>query len=469
MRVRTEQRNGFALRLAIEIRMGLECQTINGANGAAGEAGRSSEGYFIVSERRPVVLFATPVLHHPPYGGPTLRIENSIKALSQCAELHICSRVSLDEIGGMQAQRFYEGYACGFHFVGHRPSMGRYVLLIKRLVNGASWRILGRLTYEMGPPVVEDYGSIVKLAESINADVIWLGYGNISYPLLKFLKDRSHLPVVLDTDSVWSRFVLRGLEYASTEGERGTIQRRGNEKAEEERWGTAIADVTAAVSEVDADYYRALSKNPTQVQIFQNVIDVDSYRSPPPPAAGLKKPCVILAGSFWANSPMHDAARWIIDGVLPTLKRTIPNIHLYIVGNRSDVVLADVVDEAVTVTGRVESVLPYLCHSAVALVPLRFESGTRFKILEAGACGIPVVSTTLGAEGLPVTHDQNILIADNHDDFAKCVAQLIMDPQKARTLGNNLKAFVQANFSIDSLAQAARHILQITGQCQRPL
>jgi glycosyltransferase involved in cell wall biosynthesis len=408
-------------------------------------------------QRRPIVLFATPVLHHPPVGGPTLRIENSIKALSQCAELHVCSRIPVDRIGGSRARQFYEELPSAFHVVRFRQPTG-FLRAIKRLGNAVCWRTVGRLPFDVGT-ATEDMGSLVELAALVEADVIWLGYGNISYPLLKFLKNNSRLPVVVDTDSVWSRFVMRELPYATTPVAAERVRHRASEKAEEERWGTALAEVTTAVSDIDAEYYRALARTPTQVQLFPNVIDVHTYRVVPPPAPGLRTPCVLLAGSFWIDSPMHDAARWTIDLVLPALKRAIPGIHLYIIGGGSDVVLSDVRDDAITISGRVESVLPYLCHSAAALVPLRFESGTRFKILEAGACGIPVVSTTLGAEGLPVRHGHNILIADDPDKFIASVIELVTDRERGRVLGQNLKTLVQANYGIDNLVTAARNIL----------
>jgi hypothetical protein len=98
-------------------------------------------------------------------------------------------------------------------------------------------------------------------------DVIWLGFGNISYALLKYLKRRNAYPVVLDTDSVWSRLILRNLPYASTKEQRDAIEAQGLEKVEEEKWGTALADLTTAVSEVDAQYYRSLAKHPDQIRV----------------------------------------------------------------------------------------------------------------------------------------------------------------------------------------------------------
>jgi glycosyltransferase involved in cell wall biosynthesis len=103
--------------------------------------------------------------------------------------------------------------------------------------------------------------------------------------------------------------------------------------------------------------------------------------------------------------------------------------------------------------------LPYLCNTDVALVPLKFESGTRFKILEAGACKVPLVSTTLGAEGIPVIDGEHILIADEPEDFAKAIVRLLDDKELARKLAVNCNDLVNKNFSVESLAAEAKKIL----------
>jgi len=306
----------------------------------------------------------------------------------------------------------------------------------------------------------------LDLADQINADVIWLGYGNVSYPLLKYLKERQGRPVVLDTDSVWSRFILRGLPYTSTDEERAEIEIRGSEKVEEERWGTALADVTTAVSEADAEYYRTLAKTPDRVQILCNAVDFENYWPRPPAPPKLKRPCLLLAGTFGFRSPMEDAARWMIDDIFPLIQREVPNVHLYIVGKHSDRVLADIHNPGVTVTGTVPSVLPYLHYSAAALVSLRYESGTRFKVLEAGACGIPVVSTTLGAEGLAVKDGENILIADDGPDFAKCAIDILTQASLGARLGQNLQELVHTNYTVEALARQAGQILDLVNRCR---
>ena len=409
---------------------------------------------------KPVVLFTTPVLHHPPIGGPALRIENSIKALSKISELHLYSRVSLASCGGTAASSFYRQYCQSFHFAPSAVSPNKHVNFAKRAVNFLARRIIKRNLFGPGSEsLTKDFAYLLRVADAIQADVIWLGYGNISYPLLEYIKQRSNYRVVVDTDSVWSRFVLRELTFVRNAEERQRIEQRGKEKEEEERWGTQLADATTAVSQVDAAYYRVLAQNPKRVHQFSNAVDVDMYQQAPPAPDDFKKPCIYLAGTFWRNSPMEDATRWFVEKAFPVVRAQIPEITLYVVGRKSDVVLSDIQLPNVVITGEVESVLPYLCHSNVAIVPLRFESGTRFKILEAGACKIPVVSTTLGAEGLPVEHEKHLLLADEPAKFAQSIIRLIYDREFATELAGNLHQLVVDKGSISVLVKEATEII----------
>lgn len=408
---------------------------------------------------KPKILFTTPVLKHPATGGPYLRVENSIKALAQISDISIYSRVSLDALGGASGLTFYEKYCQGFYFAPSTFLEHQYIKFSKRAINFFSRRLLKKEIFNSRQELERESRDLLKIANQIKADVIWLGYGNISYPLLAIIKEHSSYQVVVDTDSIWSRFILRELPFAKSEEERQEIENKGKEKESEETWGTQLADVTTAVSEIDAEYYKKLSKNLQQVHLFSNVIDIEMYQDVPAPVSHLKKPCIYLAGTFWERSPMEDAARWVIEKVLPLVRQQIPDIHFYIIGSGSDRILSDIDEPGITITGRLPSVLPYLCHADVALVPLRFESGTRFKILEAGACGIPIVSTTLGAEGLPVIHNKDILIADEPESFSEGIIKMIKNPDFAQMLADNLKNLVQSQYSIASLVTQGNLIL----------
>src|ERR1035438_5660093 len=102
----------------------------------------------------------------------------------------------------------------------------------------------------------------------------------------------------------------------------------------------------------------------------------------------------------------------------------------------------------VVVTGAVDDIRPYLGKAAVCVVPLRSGSGTRIKIFEAMAMGKAVISTTMGAEGLPVRHGENIVLADDPADFARQVVQLLREPQRRAQLGRAARRLVEGPCAI---------------------
>jgi glycosyltransferase involved in cell wall biosynthesis len=398
------------------------------------------------------VLYTSPILEHPAAGGPQLRVENSIKALSTKCELDVLSRAPAPREVRAHTAEFFRAHSSGFTHA-------------RRLESSAfAKRVQRRLRRTFRDPFDsdsrEDAQQILELVDLHGIEIVWFGYGNISYPLMRRVRAlRPQLKLVCDTDSVWSRFVLRELPYA-TGLRKLRISRAGRSKQREERAWVELCDVTTGVSEIDAEYYRGLTPHQGRIHLFPNVIDVESYDSPPARTPGFRNPSIYLAGTFgYFHSPMNTAARWLLEKVMPRLLQRIPDLHFYIVGNNSDKGFGHLNGPNITATGRLESVLPYLCHADVALVPLHFESGTRFKILEAGACGVPLVSTTLGAEGIPVVDGRDILISDQPDAFADAILRLIEDKAFASRLAANCKQLVRDEFSLARLARDAERIL----------
>jgi glycosyltransferase involved in cell wall biosynthesis len=407
----------------------------------------------------PKILYTTPILRYPAIGGPELRVLNSIRALSEVSQLHLISQRPLSSIGDEVAYNYFSDTS---EFIEFTPSCDSNRTPTKRTLPQRLRRKLSALfqmTNRKAHHQLEDFQYIATYAKKHRIDLIWLGYGNISYPLLHHLKRTCSTPVVVDTDSVWSRFILREIPYTTDANRRHEIEKEGHAKAVEEEVGTNLADATTAVSEIDATYYRSLTKHPDRIHIFPNTISLADYKDLPEKQNSLNLN-LYLAGSFFeANCPMLDAAKWTIEEVLPILTKRIPNVVLHIVGRGSSNFQKELSHPLVTIHGEVQSVLPIIAQADVVLVPLRFESGTRFKILEAGACKKPVVSTTLGAEGLPVTNESNILLSDTPESFADSIYRVLVNTNTANSLSSNLYKLVSASFSDETLQQQAREII----------
>ncbi|GAB6282471.1 MAG: hypothetical protein STSR0008_12170 [Ignavibacterium sp.] len=398
------------------------------------------------------ILFITPTFEYPANSGPTLRIENSIKALGKIADVHLLLRSKNASFLKEQHKGFIFNYCSNFTAA---PSESTF-WLVKKIAN----RIKRYFNYEINILNKIDARYIINYSKKNDIKLVWLGFGNVSFNLIYHLKKiEPHLKIVCDTDSVWSRFILRSLPFEQVTRKKRKILKNGHKKETEEKEFVHLCDIITAVSKVDAEYYKSLTENKSKIKIFSNVIDYEKYQNRVPPPKDFKKPCIYLAGTFWKDSPMEKATRWFLENIFPIIKKNIPEIHFYIVGLNSNIILSNITESNITITGRIDSVLPFLCNSDVAIVPLGFESGTRFKILEAGACGIPIVSTTLGAEGIPVTDGYDILIADEANEFAECIIKIIKDNKLSTKLSKNCKDLVKNNYSINSLMEEATTII----------
>jgi glycosyltransferase involved in cell wall biosynthesis len=385
-------------------------------------------------------------MEYPATGGPQLRVLNSVEVLNSVSELTILNQ---DANATQETEKFFRKISHSYYSLKREnsPILGRRKLFFR------IFRRLSKRKYKY-----ETY-QFLKLLSEIEVDIIWFGFGNISYPLIREIrKMHPNKILVCDTDSVWSRYLLRGLPYLKLR-KKFSILLSGLRKRYEEAKLVKICDVITAVSEVDADYYRNLGDK-TKIFSFSNVIDLKAYAYEIENKFIIKKSSIFLGGSFGeAGMPMNVATRWFLKEVFPIILRVLPEAHLYIVGRRSEKEFGIFESPNITVTGMVESVLPYLKFSDVSVVPLHFESGTRFKILEAGASRVPIVSTSLGAEGIKVINNVHLLIADSSEDFAEAVCKILLDRQLSNDLSNNCFALVANQYCLEYLKIEAESII----------
>lgn len=153
------------------------------------------------------------------------------------------------------------------------------------------------------------------------------------------------------------------------------------------------------------------------------------------PDPGEASPLVVFVGSMdW--EPNEDGMLWFHRKIWPTVRAQVPSAVLRIVGRTPPSSISSLAGEHIEVTGTVESVVPHLHGAAVVIVPLRIGGGTRLKIYEAMAARRPIVSTTIGAEGLDYRNGEDIVIADEPVDFASQVIRLLRDREWRSSVGN---------------------------------
>jgi glycosyltransferase involved in cell wall biosynthesis len=243
----------------------------------------------------------------------------------------------------------------------------------------------------------------------------------------------ANAPAVLDLDDLEDQKIRARLSVPeptpsspAARVRRWTAARYSAEEAR--RWrrlrDRAARDVRSLVvcSQLDAD--RLGDHGPAQVAVVPNgypVVDV------PPPRREPGGPPVLLFQGTLRYPPNAHAARFLVDEVGPALRALVPDARIRLVG-RTTPALAGLDDPpAVTFVGQVPEIGTELARADLVVVPIRFGSGTRVKIIEAFAHRVPVVSTTLGAEGLGAVDGEHLLVADDAGSLARACARLLGD------------------------------------------
>jgi glycosyltransferase involved in cell wall biosynthesis len=168
--------------------------------------------------------------------------------------------------------------------------------------------------------------------------------------------------------------------------------------------------------------------------------------------------------------PNEDGILYFCREILPRLRRVEPRVSLAIVGrNPTPAVqrLAEA-DRGIEVTGRVDDVRPYVAGAALSIVPLRIGGGTRLKIYEAMAMGRAVVSTSIGAEGLPLTPGVHLALADGSDQFSNQVLALLRDTEARRAMERAGRDLVRQRYDWGAVAGVLEEAIHATGLARTP-
>ncbi|MEO8594663.1 MAG: glycosyltransferase family 4 protein [Candidatus Solibacter sp.] len=379
---------------------------------------------------RPSALFLTPEIPFPPVGGGALR----------CASL-------FEYLG-----RGYDVDAIFFRQPGapdpctQMPAgMVRRVSVIDLPPNGRTFaaralRNAGRVARRT-PPLVDRFaGFTADIVRAITGRRYDLGIIEHTWcaPYLEQLAPICKR-TVLDLQNVES--TLHG-RCASVEGRvTGAAHRvfRDASLALERRWLPRFS-LILATSEEDAALVRGIAPG-ARVTVYPNSL-------PPTPLPPRENDEAIVFSGNMEYHPNTTAVRFFRREIWPLLRERCPNLVWRLVGKNPGAIERLVSgDSRIEVIGPVPDAVCELARSRVAVVPLLTGSGTRLKILEAWAAGVPVVSTTLGAEGLPVRSGDTLLLADAPETFAAEVTRLLTCTDLRRKIGDAGRLLLEKEFT----------------------
>lgn len=330
----------------------------------------------------------------------------------------------------------------------------RFVPVPWQEVTRESWRFYARVLSRLGSRlpigVINDYSP--ELERALTRELARSQYDVVVCDFLQpslNLRKLTGYPTVLFQHNVESVILKR---HAETAGNRlmrmfWRSQWRKMHRYESEmcRWFTSVI----AVSEVDREVMQR-EFGATNVHAIPTGVDVDYFA---PRDVDVLPNSLVFTGSMdWL--PNEDALLFFAEEILPGISAVIPGVTISIVGRKPTPRLLDVLARhpQIRVIGRVEDIRPYVASHAVYIIPLRIGGGTRIKFYEAMAMGKAIVSTSVGAEGLPVVDGENVLIADRPQEFADAVIRLLGDAAERRRLGLAARHFVEANCSWEAAA-----------------
>ncbi len=383
---------------------------------------------------RPRLLMLTPQLPWPPAQGTALRNWGLFRGLSACADLTLLSFVA-----PWQEPRVPEAIAARAEQVvlveqPHRSRGERLRQLLSERRPDLALRLRSRRFAEALARLLDDRSFDWVQVEGLELG-LYLEQAAAHPSAPRILFDDHNCEYLLQK-RVWQvdrRHPRRwiGAAYSAVQWRR---------LARYEAALMRLAALTVAVSQPDAAALRAIAPT-VEPLVIPNGIFYEAYAGGGP-RAPLEPPAFVFTGTMDFR-PNVDGLLWFADEVWPHIRARLPSARFYVVGRRPHPRLQALHRrEGIVITGEVDDARAYIRAATVYLIPLRMGGGTRLKVLEAAAIGVPIVSTTFGADGFPEA-ETALLLADEPRHFAEQAVRLAQDEEARRRWAARAQAFAR--------------------------
>jgi glycosyltransferase involved in cell wall biosynthesis len=398
------------------------------------------------SHRRRRVLIVSRVLPEPADDGYRIRVRELAKGLARVADVTMVGHAEGDGRAAAEALAREGIEAHAAPMLHHQTRIRR----LRRLATGRTWFTRS----------AEDPGLQLAFERSLEHgpfDLIQLEsseFAGLSRP--------PGVPTLIDEHNIWSELSERRRRLrVPGPGSVGDRLEAARVAAIEERAWREVAGVAfCSEREVTAAALRVPAR---RFVVVPNGVDLERFQPRDAPAGAAEERGRITVVGLRRYTPNVDAVRWFARSILPVVHESAPEATFVAVGKSPSPGLRALSSSSIQVLGTVPDVRPELERASVVVAPLRAGSGTRIKILQAFAMEKAVVSTSLGAEGLPVRDREHLLLADDPREFASAVVELLHDPQLRRRLGAAGRALVVDGFgwarSVERLDAFQRDLL----------
>lgn len=388
------------------------------------------------------VLFLSQVVPYPPHGGVLQRGFNLLKELGKRHEVHLLAFRHNDILPSeqMEESRAELGTFCEsvtyFELLPKRSQLYKLGALGAGIVESVPFSVIAHRSRAFREKVVE----LVRtgVVDTLHCDTIGLA---------PYRTYASGLPSVLTHHNIESQLMAR--RAASDRFPVGAYAAmQANKLKRYESSQAPLFDVNVTVSQEDAKLLENLASG-CFVRVVPNGVDVDYFR----PGPESENPSIVWAGgmNMFANS---DAILHFLREIWPRVKEAVPGVRFDVIGQDppKELLHAARSDEDLRALGFVDDVRPYVQSASVYVVPIRVGGGTRLKVLDALAMGKPIVSTSIGCEGIAVSNGIDIRIEDGPDKFARAVIELLEDKAQRQYLSMGARGLAEQRYSWSPIA-----------------
>jgi glycosyltransferase involved in cell wall biosynthesis len=397
------------------------------------------------------ILFVTPSLPYPPIWGFGIRVYQFLRLL---ARRHQVSLLTYFEPDDEQKVAGIEALGVSVHTVERAKTTehSKRTAQLESVFSPLSYQrrslhspalqaMLGDLNRRQRFDVIQIESSQLAGFDFGSSSVLVLDEHNIEYELLYRM---------YQTERSLTRRVYNWLEYMKFKREEQSSWRRVSgcvmTSSRELKILQAVAPQTPAI-------------------VGANAVDVEHFLPSTATAAGR---ALVMTGLMHYR-PNIDGAVYFVRDILPIILALRPEMVFYIVGAGATDELKSLAGPNVVVTDTVPDVRPYVHDSAVFVVPLRMGGGTRLKVLEGLSMMKPVVSTSVGCEGIDVVDGQHLLIADEPQSFASAVMRVLQDRELGERLGRQGRLLVEERYRWESVVgQLEDFYSQLLDACSAP-
>jgi|GEM_PF-3568622 len=220
-----------------------------------------------------------------------------------------------------------------------------------------------------------------------------------------------------------------------------------------ELFNASCCDMTVTVTAEDR---RALlQENPSlKIEVVPNIHDVVPVRAP----FNCRKDVMFIGG--FHHEPNEDAVIYFVRQIFPLVREMVPGTRFFVVGSNPSLAVQELKSDDIVVTGYVKDVSPYFSACRVFVSPLRYGAGLKGKIGQSMSFGLPVVTTTVGAEGFGLVDGETALIADDAAAFAEATRRLYTNEQIWERISNNSIDYIEKNYSREATRQKLEHLFK---------